>query len=234
VNVAIVTGASQGIGAAVARRLLARGDAVVAVARERPEVEGAHAVALDVGDPAAVERAVARAAELGPLRTLVNCAGVLRVEPVEATPPDEWDRIFRTNVVGPFLVARAAIPHLRATGGGAIVNVGSVAATAGTPMTAAYGASKAALVHLTRTLAVELAPDAVRVNAVSPGLTRTPMAESLLATFGVDEGYVRALQGRWLEPEELAEVVEWLSSDDSAGVSGAHLVADLGQTTRLM
>jgi NAD(P)-dependent dehydrogenase (short-subunit alcohol dehydrogenase family) len=249
-GVAIVTGASRGIGLATVQVLLRRGATVVAVSRpgeafdmalarletDRPRPLG---IGLDVGDPRAVERAVRRASELGPLRLLANCAGEVVIEPVESTSLETWERIFRTNVTGPFLFSRAAIPYLRAAGGGAIVNVSSIAGTAGAGLSAAYGASKAALINFSQALAAEVGGDGIRVCALSPGMIDTGMGRGVLETFGslfgIDPAaYIAALQGRLGTPEEVAEVIGWLGSEEASAVSGAHVVADLGQTTRLL
>jgi NAD(P)-dependent dehydrogenase (short-subunit alcohol dehydrogenase family) len=249
-GVAIVTGASRGIGLATTRVLLRRGATVLAVSRASGEfeatlnglrAEGLELVSmgLDVGDASAVERAVAHAAELGSLKLVVNCAGIIEIAAVEATTPETWERIIRTNLTGPFLFSRASIPHLRAAGGGAIVNVSSVAGTGGAGFSAAYGASKAALVNFSQALAAELVGDGIRVCAVSPGMIDTSMGQELLDTFhalfGIDtDAYVAAVQGRLGTPDEVAELIAWLGSDEASAMSGAHVVADLGQRTRLL
>src|SRR5262249_1831888 len=156
-----------------------------------------------------------------------------------ATTPETWERIIRTNLTGPFLFCRASIPHLRAAGGGAIVNVSSVTGTGGAGFSVAYGASKAALVNFSQALAAELVADRVRVCAVSSGMIDTSMGRELLDTFhalfGIDtDAYVAAVQGRLGTPDEVAELIAWLGSDEASAMSGAHVVADLGQRTRLL
>jgi NAD(P)-dependent dehydrogenase (short-subunit alcohol dehydrogenase family) len=248
-GVAIVTGASKGIGLATVRLLLQRGFEVVAVARPsdtfRHALNGLRAdglepiaVEVDVTDAAQVNDAVSAAAKRGPLKLVVNSAGAIVIESVEETDPGKWDEIFATNVRGPFLVARSAIPHLRSASGGAIVNVASVAGTLGAGLSAAYGASKAALINFSFALAAELVRDDIRVCVISPGMIDTGMGREVLDTygsiFGVETaGYLSALQGRWGTPEEVAEAIAWLGSNQATAVSGAHVVADLGQTARL-
>jgi 3-oxoacyl-[acyl-carrier protein] reductase len=248
-RVAIVTGASRGIGLATARALLEAGDTVALVSRPgdalaravaglRAEGLDAHALPGDVGRPDEVARIVAEVSALGSLRLLVNAAGTLVIEPVEATSDESWETTLRTNLTGAFLFCRAAIPHLRAAGVGAIVNVGSVAGLFGAGLSAAYAASKAALTSFSQSLAVELLPDRIRVCAVSPGLVATEMGRGVVDTFGglfgfPAEPYVTALQGRWATPAEVAAVIAWLGSDEASAISGAHLVADLGQTARM-
>ena len=248
-RVAIVTGASRGIGLATARTLLVAGDAVALVARPGEALSGAvaelradglepHPLPADIRRPEDVARVVAEAAALGPLRLLVNCAGTLVIEPVETSSSASWEATLQTNLTGAFLCSQAAIPRLRAAGGGAIVNVGSVAGLLGAGLSAAYAASKAALVSFSQSLAVEVLRDRIRVCAVSPGLVATEMGRDVVDSFSRFFGfppvpYVEALQGRWATPEEVAAVIVWLGSDEASAVSGAHLVADLGQTARM-
>jgi 3-oxoacyl-[acyl-carrier protein] reductase len=226
-RVAIVTGASRGIGLAIAERFGSAGDTVVGVSRAE----------ADVGDADAVAQLVERAAAAGPVRVLVNNAAAHSLEAVEQVEPARWDEVVRTNLRGPFLLSQAVIPHMRAAGGGAIVNLASVAALAGPAYAAAYGAAKAGLVNFTRALAAEVAGDGIRVNAVSPGMVDTDMGRWVLDNWlpGADgDAAIAALQGRWETPTEIAELVFWLASDEASAVSGAHVVADLGQTARLV
>lgn len=249
-RVVVVTGASQGIGFSVARRFLLAGDLVVAVARAGEKLRSASDVLAaeglqcilaetDLADPHAITGAVARAAEHGPIEVLVNNAAAHTIAPVEKVALDRWETTVRTNLTAPFLLAQAVLPHLLSRGTGSIINVASVGGIFGPPQAAPYGATKAALINFTKTLAAELGSTSVRVNVVSPGMTSTEMGRSVVRDFeqtlGLsEEEIIERLQGRWIDPSEIAEVIFWLASPDASGVSGAHIVADLGQTTRLV
>jgi NAD(P)-dependent dehydrogenase (short-subunit alcohol dehydrogenase family) len=234
-RVAIVTGAARGIGRAIARRLAEGGAAVAcndldaaelkAVVSEL-EARGARALAVpaDVSAEADAHRLIDRsAAELGRLDILVNNAGVWVIKPLEQTEPAEWDRQLDTNLRSMYLLARRAIPALRAAGGGAIVNIASMAALRYTVPHVAYAASKAGVIAFTRDLAFELAPDRVRVNAVAPGpidtqglLERLPPAERAAHN-------ARYLLGRMGRAEDIAEAVAFLASDRASYITGATL-----------
>ncbi|HEY7618607.1 MAG TPA: SDR family oxidoreductase [Solirubrobacteraceae bacterium] len=177
----VVTGGSAGIGAAVAAALVERGARVVTMSRSAGGPDGAVGkVACDVGDPSSVERAFAQADEhLGGLGMLVCSAGVVSEHPIEELEPAEWQRIVDASLTGGYLTMRAAVPRLRASGGGAIVALSSGWARRGYPRGAHYAAAKGGLEALVRSLALELAADAIRVNAVSPGPVRTGMLDDL-------------------------------------------------------
>ena len=183
---ALVTGGASGIGLAAARRLLTEGWRVAiadhdAAALERAAAELADAgdrvvrLALDVTDEAAVEAA----ARIGPLRGVVNSAGIAQDKPFGETSAAEFRRILDVNVVGSFLVARAAVKAMAAAGGGAIVNLASISGLRGNLGRTAYGASKGGVITLTQVMAVELARDGIRVNAVAPGPVDTAMVRAL-------------------------------------------------------
>jgi NAD(P)-dependent dehydrogenase (short-subunit alcohol dehydrogenase family) len=248
-RVVIVTGASRGIGLATARRFLAAGDEVIAVARPSGALRDATktiqhegfswvVVEADVGNPRAIRQAVALAAGLGPIEVLVNNAAAQILVSVEELPVSEWNAIVNTNLTAPFLLTKAVVPHMKDNGKGSIVNIASVGALFGPPQAAAYGATKAALVNFSQALAAELIPHSIRVNVVSPGMTHTDMGRSVTRSYRETAGlpedeFISSLQGRWIDPAEIAEIVFWLSSPEASGVSGAHVVADLGKTTRL-
>ena len=246
--VALVTGAASGIGRAVAHALAADAPGrpahavVVADVDERGgletvrqiEAEGATArfVACDVSSEDDVAAAVHTATEaFGRLDVLVNNAGVEGpVMPVHAQPPDAWRRVFEVNVHGPFYGVRHALPHMLKAGRGAIVTVASVAGLNAFPMHAAYAASKHAVVGLTRTVALEVARSGVRVNAVCPGFTDTPMVAEGVEKMGqTQEALVKRVPMRRLgRPVEVAEAVSYLCSDAAAYVTGQTLVVDGG------
>ena len=237
-QVALVTGGGSGIGAAVARRFAAEGASVVVMGRRASLVEavaaetGAAAVAGDVTRLVDVRRAVATAAErFGGLDVVVNNAGA---------ESDDWDQALAVHVTAPYLVAEEAVPRLLERGGGAIVNVSSVAGLVAGPGGPAYGTSKAAVIALTRSLAVRYGPQRIRVNALCPGWVRTPMSEremdGLAAARGIGrEDAFRLVSAdlplrRVAEPEEIAAACLFLASAEASFVTGAVLVVDGGST----
>ncbi len=223
-RVALVTGAASGIGSATADLLSASGVLVVRADRE----SAADVVRLDVRDESAVREIVARSdREHGRLDILVNAAGITLRGPSLETRADEWDGVQQVNLRGTFLCCREAA---RAMGehGGAIVNVSSQLAIAPTGGRASYVASKAGVIGLTRSLAVEWAPK-IRVNAVAPGVTRTPMIEAIERDEATRRSFMEKIPlGRFAEPEEIAEVIVFLASDAASYVTGHILVVDGG------
>ncbi len=244
-SVAIVTGATYGIGRVVAERLIARGDRVVLVGRgaeagQRAVVElgeqWATFVAGDVRDPATADVAVAAAIErFGGLDVLVNNAGIdLTGEVVETTVEDARN-VMDVNFFGALWMLQAAARVMVPAGGGAIVNVASRTAIAGVPTMGVYGATKGALLSVTRTAAVELAAHGVRVNAVAPGLTRTPLIDSWIGQQDDPERFAAEVartipQQRFAEPHEVAGAILFLASDDATHITGATLSVDGGLT----
>ncbi|ASW54620.1 SDR family NAD(P)-dependent oxidoreductase [Plantactinospora sp. KBS50] len=232
----LVTGAGRGIGAAQARRLVAEGarvlvtdlDGVAAKQLAAELGDAARAETLDVRDAAQWSAAVDRAvAEFGRLDGLVNNAGVLAVGTVADMPEESFREVVDVNQVGVFLGIRAVVPALRAAGGGTIVNISSIDGMIGFKYLSAYCATKAAVLALSRTAAMELGPDGIRVNAVCPGVIATSMTE------GLDErvsGWLhKTLPLRRLgTPDEVAAVVAFLSCDESSYVTGSEIVTDGG------
>ena len=246
--VALVTGAASGIGRAIALALAEAGPGrephavVVADVDEAGGLETARLLEdrgatarfapCDVTEEEAVAAAVHTATEtFGRLDVLVNNAGIEGpVLPVHAQPPEAWRRVFEVNVHGAFYGVRHALPHMLGAGRGVIVNVASVAGLNGFPLHAAYAASKHALVGLTRTAALEAAPRGVRVNAVCPGFTETPMLDTGLEAMDQTAGDVvrRIPAGRLAAPAEVAAAVAFLCSEAAAYVTGQTLVIDGG------
>jgi NAD(P)-dependent dehydrogenase (short-subunit alcohol dehydrogenase family) len=244
---AIVSGAARGIGLAIATRLVA-GGAHVALADINAESardaasqlgNGCIGVGCDVRSTPDVESTVDATVEaFGGLDLLVNNAGIEIAKPIPELTDDEFTRILDINVVGTFRFTRAVVPAMAASGGGAIVNLASVAGTAGGPLLSAYCASKGAVVRFTESAAVELRQAGIRVNAVCPGIVQTEMADRLagpieaIAPMNFDE-LIQLKQGRFGTPEEVAEMVAFLASDESRFVNGSHYLIDGGLAANL-
>jgi NAD(P)-dependent dehydrogenase (short-subunit alcohol dehydrogenase family) len=244
-KVAIVTGASGGIGSRVAARFADEGARLVLAARSTDRLNqlaaGLAEAAVAPGDltkPKTAERLVARALEeFGRLDVLVNNAGLDHADDLLETPLADVRTLFEVNVFGAIVMLQAAARAMRDASGGAIINVTSRLATVGVPRMGLYGAAKGALLSLTRAAAVELAPYNIRVNAVAPGMTRTPLYEAWLADQAdprrTEEGVVSEIpQGRLADPEDVAAAIAFLASDDAAHITGASLAVDGGYTAR--
>jgi NAD(P)-dependent dehydrogenase (short-subunit alcohol dehydrogenase family) len=237
-RVCLVSGGGRGIGRAIALALGEEGGLVAVGSRTRWQCEEVAAelgerglpLELDVTDPASCERAVEDAgARLGRVSVLVNAAGVSPVrQRAELHGLDAWRQILDVNLTGAYQLTRAAAPLLL-DGGGAVVFVASVLGTVGSPRLAGYGASKAGLVQLTRTLAREWADRGVRVNALCPGYVETELTAPLLAVERLRDEVVGATPlGRLATPEEIAAPALFLASDEASYVTGAALLADGG------
>lgn len=236
-RVALVTGGGGGIGRATVERLAAEDAAVVVgdlkgyepVARAVREARGRSlGVELDVTSAASARAAVAAAVgEFGGLHILVNNAGIDQVGVLEELSEADWDRVLGVNLKGPFLCAQAAARHL--DGGGAIVNVASLAGRSSSPLQGChYSASKAGLLGLTRHLARELGPRGIRVNAVCPGPVLTDMLTRSSSTERIAELAAQVPIGRAGTPEDIAGVIAFLASDDAGYINGASLDANGG------
>ena len=232
-KVAIVTGAAQGIGAAIAARLAAEGAHVTIADINEPDdpPAGALFVRADVSNAADVAAAIeSTLARWGRLDVLVNNAGVGSLAETPELAEEQWDRIFGVNIKAIFLFCKAAIPALRETTG-TIVNIASISGLAGDHAMAAYNASKGAVVNYTRALAVDCAKDGIRVNAVCPGLIATDIASAGLADPADREFWFgRIPMGRAGRPEEIASLVAFLASDEASYMTGSNVVADGGVT----
>jgi NAD(P)-dependent dehydrogenase (short-subunit alcohol dehydrogenase family) len=250
-KVAVITGAGSGIGRAAAG-LFAREGAEVALvdlnaeaakdATEQITAAGGRALAVgaDVADAAQVDLAFRQiSGEFGRIDVLYNNAGVNSAGSVVDATDEDWDRCFAVNAKGTFLCSRAAGRLMVAAGGGSIVNQGSVAAVVGIANFASYCASKGAVVALTRSMSVDLAPRNVRVNVICPGTVYTPLMEPMLRARGNGD-LVAGLAmttakypiGRLGTPEEIAAVALFLASDDSSFLTGSVITADGGMTSQ--
>jgi len=244
-RVAIVTGAAGGIGQAIARRLVQEGagvlladldgEACTAAAAElnRLALPGkAVGAELDVTQRSDWSRAVRLARRrFGYPNVLVNNAGAVGVHGLDGVTEQEWQRVVDVCQRGTWLGMQATLPCMQLAGGGAVVNLASVLGLVGSTAAFAYHAAKGAVRAMTAAAAVQLAPQRIRVNAVYPGMVRTPMTQHLPEHFVAE--FVRATpMGRQATPEEIAGAVLFLVSDDASYVTGAELVVDGGYTAR--
>ena len=244
-KVAIITGGASGIGRATALTLAREGAAVAladldadGVQRVTEEVAaaGADAIGLqaDAADKASVERAVARTVErFGGLDILVNCAAIAGGGSIDDVTEEQWDRILAVNLKGVMFFCQAVLPHLRQRGGGVIVNFSSGSGFRPSGRSLAYGASKAAVAHVSRSLAYDLGTENIRVNTIAPGLTDTPMTR---ASFKSDEAMheaatesiLKTAMGVYLEPGDQANAVLFLVSDEARHITGRTLHVNAG------
>lgn len=239
--VALVTGGASGIGAAIVAELVRGGAQVAVLDLQVDQVQEPLAgFRCDVSDDAAVQAAVQGVVDrFGRLDVVVNNAGVGAQGTVADNPDEEWHRVFDINVVGMVRVSRAALPHLRRSPAGAIVNTCSVAATAGLPQRALYSTTKGAVLSLTQAMAADHLREGIRVNCVNPGTADTPWVGRLLAS-ATDPAAERAAlearqpHGRLVSAEEVAGAVAYLASPRSSSTTGVALAVDGGmQALRL-
>jgi dihydroanticapsin dehydrogenase len=244
---AVVTGGGAGIGRATCELFAEEGAAVVIADRNwetgqqtaaQIQQKGgrAHFIETDVADEASIQRMVAEAVRVfGRINLLVNNAAVFVLRGIEATP-QEWREILDVNVMGPALVAKHVAPEIRKAGGGAIVNLGSVSSFMAQPHFVTYNTTKAAIANMTRCMALDLAPDKIRVNAVCPGVVWTQIVQRLTGEAGMDRAAAEAhpywggahILKRIAEPREIAYAILFLASDEASFITGENLMVDGG------
>ena len=244
---AVITGGGTGIGQAIALAFAREGAQVAIAGRRKNKLEetlrlmqeaGCSALALecDVTKAADTERAVKSAeAAFGKVDVLVNNAGALSVSTVESIAEDDWDRVMATNIKGPYLMSRAALPAMRRAGGGSIINVGSVLGIVAIRDRAAYCASKGAVSMLTRAMALDHARDNIRVNCVCPSIVESDMTQNLFAETEAgrkarDNRLATIPLGRFGKPTDIAGLAVFLASEESSWMTGTVIPVDGGVT----
>jgi NAD(P)-dependent dehydrogenase (short-subunit alcohol dehydrogenase family) len=244
-KVALITGAGSGIGRAIALAFAREGAQVALVGRREDrlgsvvrEIGSGHALALpgDITGARIAQAAVARTVKrFGGLNVLVNNAGLLIPGTAESHTEEEWDQTFSVNVRALWLVCRAALPRMRAAGGGSIINISSVLGLMGAKNRVAYAASKGAVTLLTRAMALDHAQENIRVNCICPGIVETEMVADFILKAPDPEAARRQRVGlhplgRFGKPEDVAAMAVYLASDESSWVTGAALPVDGGYT----
>jgi len=245
---AFVTGSGNGIGRAIAERFAAEGASVtvadyeVDAGRETVELikgsgRSAHFVEVDTSKSDSVKNAIASAIDAqGEINVLVNNAAAFVFGKVEDVTDDDWAKVFGVNVIGYANCVRESLPSMRRAGGGAVVNIASVSSYIAQPEFIPYNASKGAVAQLTRCLAMDLAPDNIRVNAVCPGSIHTRATEHHIESLGLnrDEALVEfgqdSMMKRLGRPDEIASGALFLASEDASFMTGAHIIIDGGAT----
>jgi len=233
-KVALITGGASGIGQATAE-LFTREGAKVAVADAIQASGAALCLQADVSDSGQVAKMVdATLQAFGRIDILLNAAGILHYGTVLETDEQAWNRVLSINLTGTYLCCRAVLPHMIRQGGGSIINVSSTAgAHDAIPNAAAYVASKGGVLMLTKAMAVDHAKQGVRVNALVPGATDTPMIRKVLTPEAMEGLGAQHPIGRIGRPEELAKAVLFLASDDASFVTGSAMYVDGGQTAKI-
>jgi NAD(P)-dependent dehydrogenase (short-subunit alcohol dehydrogenase family) len=244
-RVAVITGGSAGLGLAMAEALGEKGAALALVARDRARLDAAdaalrargfevHAFSADVSDEAQVGRMAADVlARFGKVQILINNAGMNIRRPMVEFSLAEWRQVLDTNLTSAFLVSRAFVPHMKGQGWGRIINLASMMSHVALPGRTAYCASKAALLGFTRALALELAPDKITVNGISPGPFNTEINRVLTESEEQTRWFMaRIPMNRWGAPREVGKLAAYLCSDEAGFITGADMVIDGGWTAQ--
>ncbi len=237
---ALVTGASKGLGKAMAVALAREGARVALVSRNRADLERVAAEITDAGGEAAPFLAdVGREADVlglerevaawGRVQILINNAGINIRKVITEFTLEEWDRVLQTNLTSVFLMCRAFVPHMKGTGYGRILNMTSTMSHVSMPMRTAYSATKTALLGVTRALALELATDGVTVNGISPGPFATEMNRPLLDNPEINQQFISRIPvGRWGRVEEIGGLAVYLCSEEAGFITGTDILIDGG------
>jgi meso-butanediol dehydrogenase/(S,S)-butanediol dehydrogenase/diacetyl reductase len=234
-RIIVITGAASGIGYATAELFRDLGDTVYGLDINPAVPEGVTYVECNVGDKAAVDAAIATCATTGRIDVLANVAGIVQFGRFDTISEAEYDRVQAVDLRGPFFLIQAALPHIRAAKGN-IVNVSSVAGNKPQGYSAAYSAAKGGLTQLTRGLALELAPEGIRVNAVCPGTVDTPLVQHVAENFPPDldprvmDRLMMMLPGKAISPAEIGQSIVYLASPAARMITGSILAFDGGMS----
>ncbi|MFF2317909.1 SDR family NAD(P)-dependent oxidoreductase [Arthrobacter sp. NPDC058097] len=243
-KIAVISGGGQGIGGGIVQRFLEEGAQVAILQRrplqtsleQHPTVLGIQA---DLTDPAAITTAIERTAtHFGKIDVLVNNAGIMFERSVAEIQCEEWDTMMALNLRAPLFLAQAVLPHMKRSGGGSIINIGSIEGLAANPGHTAYSASKAGMHGMTKALAVDLGPDNIRCNAIAPGWISSELSENYLnaqADPAAARAGLKALHpvGRIGRPTDVGDLAVYLASDNSSFLTGEIIVLDGGRTAKL-
>ncbi|MDQ6664414.1 MAG: SDR family oxidoreductase, partial [Acidobacteriota bacterium] len=236
---ALITGASKGLGRAMALALAEAGSTIALVSRDREKLDSvaaeiraaggeAHVFAADVAKEEDVQRIEKEvSAAVGKIQILINNAGINIRKKITEFTLEEWNRVQDTNVTSVFLMCRAFVPHMRGGGHGRILNMTSIMSHVSMPERAAYSSSKTALLGITRALALELAPDGITVNGISPGPFGTEMNTALMQNPEMNQLFVSKIPlGRWGKVEEIGQLAVYLCSEDAGFITGTDILID--------